>query len=194
MLLDHGRLVFSGTAVEAVAQMLREQAPLVSSRPELESAQTGPIRIVKLDVAGETGDEIHTGTGLLITLRYTAYEPVEALFAYSVWTHDQLVCVTGDRNPEPILLPQGDGELTCLIPELPLLPARYLVRASLADPRTHLPMATYGWPGGGLAIDVSASAHALTNAQTQLGQLVRVQTRWGGCESAGSRDTSRDSA
>ena len=63
------------------------------------------------------------------------------MWAFSVWTADQWVCITSALDPDVKVLEAGTGELTCVIDDLSLVAGRYSVRASFRDPQSELQLA-----------------------------------------------------
>ncbi len=148
-------------------------APIASRR------SPGPVHISGIRVEPEDADEIRTGGRVRLTLDYVAGEAIDIIWGFSVWTYDQWVCVTGDSDMIGMQLEPGPGELSCVIPRLPLLPGRYVVRAMINDPVAHHLIAEYGLHGRGLVLDVRAFGSILTNAQVKLGQLMSIDVDWG---------------
>jgi len=54
-------------------------------------------------------------------MRFRTTEHVDARFAFSIWTGDLWVCVTGAVSPTARTLAPGAGEFSCTIPRLPLV-------------------------------------------------------------------------
>lgn len=177
ILLDHGRLVFSGTAVDAIGRQL-EQSAALPVRRERPSRTSGPIVIEDLHVESGSGEGIGTGGALRLTLRYHASEAIEGAWGFSIWTADEIVCATGAAEISGRILGPGPGELTCMLPHLPLLPGRYVVRGAIVRPVTRDHLALFGWDGRGTPFEVKASPDAITNAHVHLGQLVKIDVDW----------------
>jgi hypothetical protein len=68
--------------------------------------------------------------------------------------------------------------LSCSIPQLPLLPGRYVLRAALLDPITRVPLALAGWKDAGLPVEVRGEATAARISQRNLNQLVTLPIIW----------------
>ena len=170
ILLDRGRLVFSGTAVETLNAML-EQRPEVS--PSF-SPSKAPLVIeeVRADNTAVTGEPLR------ISVRYRAEKPADVMWGFSIWTLDQSVCVAGEHDMTSRTIVPGEGELTCLIPRLPLVGGRYAMRAGIVDAATLLPLALHGWDGSWAVLDVRSRADWQSNAQRTLGQLVTMEVEW----------------
>ena len=111
-------------------------------------------------------------------MRYRASERCEATWSFSLWTADQWVCVTGASNPHVKVLEPGSGELTCVIPDVPLVAGRYCLRTTLADPQTGRPWVHWGWDNQPASLIVEAPASAETNVRKALQQLTTVDVAW----------------
>ena len=178
ILLDHGRLVHSGTAAETLHLMFERQVR--RRREEASSAATGgPIAITEVVVANPRGGEVRAGGPMQVTLRYRCEAPVTATWDFTIWTPDQWICVTGAGNPSELAISPGVGELTCLVPRLPLLSGHYVLRPSLQDARTSFPLV----PSAASAIDFSVKSEGDLEANArrqlgQLGQLVALEVEW----------------
>ncbi|HEX2763392.1 MAG TPA: polysaccharide ABC transporter ATP-binding protein [Allosphingosinicella sp.] len=177
ILLDAGRLVFAGTAVETVSRMLAqrpgETAP-ADDRPDANS----PIVIEGLSITPEGVSEVRTGEAIRVILRYNATQAVDVYWGFSIMTRDQWTCVTGGSDLDRTRLEPGRGELSCMVRELPLLPGLYVVRAAINEASSLMLLASCGWKGPGLTLEVSATPDLLTNAQVQQGQLVKLDIDW----------------
>ncbi|MEA2568303.1 MAG: lipopolysaccharide transport system ATP-binding protein [Acidobacteriota bacterium] len=177
ILLERGRLTFTGTAVETLNRMF-EQRLGATPGERVSAPAIGPIVITEVLAEPLQRDEIRSGEPLRITIRYRADEPVDVAWGFSIWTADQWVCVCGESDLTRRTLPSGDGELTCVIPRLPLVGGRYSLRAAIQDFETKQPLALYGWHDAAATLDVRSDATLLGNAQMELNQLVRVDVEW----------------
>ncbi|HEX6100131.1 MAG TPA: ABC transporter ATP-binding protein [Thermoanaerobaculia bacterium] len=171
ILLDRGRVTFAGTAVETLNAMLEPRA----GAPAASGAADGPFAIEEVRTEPR---EARTGEPLRITLRYRAAEGAEVLWGFSIWTPDLWVCVAGEHDMTPRTISPGEGELTCVIPRLPLVGGRYVLRAGIVDVATRQPLALYGWEGGGTVVDVRSEAGLQSNMQMTLHQLVTIDVEW----------------
>jgi len=178
ILLDHGRMRFAGSAVEALTRMfelrLAEVAP--AARP-LTAATSGPVIVRGLRGEPASGDTIVTGSPMRLVLDYEAREAIEVSWGFSIWTWDQWVCVAGEHDPQRRRLTAGRGTFTCTIPRLPLVGGRYAVRAAVLDFGTRVPVALAGVETSE-PIDVYSRTGATGNSQIALHQLVRLDVDW----------------
>ena len=170
ILLDRGRLTFSGTAVETLNAMLEQRDEVPSSSPVSDE----PFAIEEVRTSGDA----LTGHALRITVRYRAAERAEVWWGFSIWTADQSVCVAGEYDMTPLVLDRGEGELTCVVPRLPLVAGRYALRAGIVDAATRHPLALFGWDGGGAVLDVRSTAGMQSNMQMTLQQLITMDVEW----------------
>ncbi len=176
LLLDHGRLTFEGTPAEALDRMFESRPAKAGGggapAPDL------PVAITGLAAENPEDGHLRTGRPMRLTLRYRCDVPQPARWSFTIWTSDQWVCITGGSDERAQRLEPGTGELSCLLPQLDLLPGRYVVRASLIDPESTLPMAVFGWDNAGLDIEVRPAASGPDSFRRPLNQLVRTDVDW----------------
>jgi lipopolysaccharide transport system ATP-binding protein len=179
ILLDQGRQVFGGTAVETLTRMfeLSHKRNVARPAPADTASAHGPLILRNLRAEPVTGDAIVTGEPLRIAIDYEAQEEIEVLWGFDIWTADQWVCVAGDHDPRPHRL-TGTGTLTCTIPRLPLVGGKYTLRGVALDYATRQPLAFIGWQDAAVAVDVLTPG-AVGNAQMANNHLVRIDVEWG---------------
>jgi lipopolysaccharide transport system ATP-binding protein len=177
VLLDRGRTVFSGSAVDALNRMLERrltETP-VSAAPQ---SNSGPVVIETLRTEPVDGDGIRTRAPLRITIGYRSEIEAEVLWGFSIWTSDEWVKVAGEHDPAPRRLMPGTGELTCVIPRLPLVGGRYSIRAVVLDCATRLPLALSGVGSVSAVLDVRPESEAVSNIQMSDYQIVALDIEW----------------
>lgn len=176
LLLDQGRIVFHGEISEALNRMLqtrRRPAPAAAA-PD----PTGPVTITALTVEPVDAAPVRPGSAVRIRLGYRATERQQATWGFSIWTADLWTCVTGDHDMRPVTLEAGEGELSCLVPSLPLMPGDYAVRAALMDTASWPPLARWGWDNEPQPLRVLGTGSVLQNAQVAANQLVTIAVEW----------------
>jgi lipopolysaccharide transport system ATP-binding protein len=178
LFLDRGRVAFRGNAVETLNHLFEQRLDGDGSTQRVAAPAMGPIIIHDVLAEPLQSDTIRTGEPLRITVRYRADERVDAMWGFGVWTADQWVCVLGQSDLTKRTLERGDGELTCVLPKLPLVAGRYSLRAAIQDFATQRPLALYGWYDAPAILDVRADPGFLTNVQMELHQLVTVDVEW----------------
>ena len=176
ILLDHGRVVFSGSTVDALNVMFDRKSPVERAS----RAPRGPGAVTIEDMTGEPlrGNAVRTGDPVRITLAYVADAPREVTWGFTIWSGDQWVCVAGDHDPTPRTLEAGRGELTCVLPRLPLVGGRYWLRGAVMDVQTQQPLALFGWQDAPAPLDVQSIPSSATNLQKMIHQLVTVDVEW----------------
>jgi len=176
VLLDHGRLVASGTAVEVLDRHYRTGAP-PEAAPQA-APGSGPLVIEALEARGPDGGRARTGQPLDLVLRYRAEAPVSAMWAVTIWTADRWTCISTLISERPRRLEAGTGELVCSLPALPLVAGRYALTAAIGDPETLHPIARLGDEDSAVALEVSGEANVAANLQRQRDQLIAIEARW----------------
>jgi lipopolysaccharide transport system ATP-binding protein len=174
LLLDHGRVVFRGSAVETVHRALQD---LPDDEPESPNQQIGPVRIEALRFSGEGGGPVGARSPLRLALSCTAERPIEIVWGFSLWSADNLVCISSAYDMRPRTLEAGPAELGCTVADPRLAGGRYRVRAMVVDRITLQPVALYGHERG-VALDVPTEPDLVRNAQLHQGQLVEIDVDW----------------
>jgi ABC-type polysaccharide/polyol phosphate transport system ATPase subunit len=183
IVLERGRLAFSGTAVEALNYYLetgQREAPAVASvnAQAVVLDDDNPVGIESVRVEAGQGDVIRTGEDFHLTVRYHAREPREVIWGFSIWTADQLICVTGDFEMTARAISKGAGELRCVIPRNPLVAGSYWLRAAIIDPESLQPLALFGWQNAPQPFSVRSHPSELSNALAAINQLVTLDVEW----------------
>lgn len=177
ILLERGQIAFAGTAPDSLAEMnARRFGP--QNGGDVPDDGSPAIESVAIETPGGD-DAVHTGEDVRFVMRYRVDEAIEALWSISIWTGDQLVCVTAVLSETPRLLAAGRGELSCTIRDLPLIAGHYRVRSALLDAASGFEVARFGFDGEGLLLHVRGPGGPLANLQAQVGQLVQVEAEWG---------------
>jgi ABC-type polysaccharide/polyol phosphate transport system ATPase subunit len=176
ILLERGKPVFAGPAVEALHHMYERQP--AAAAESAAAAQSGPVAIESLSAAASAGGPARTGETLDLLIGYRAAEPVEAVCAVTIWTADGWICITSAVDDRSRRLGPGPGTLLCTIPRLPLAAGRYLLTAAIGDPATLQPIARFGHGHERVVLDVTSPPGLLTNLQRQRGQLVEMDATW----------------
>jgi ABC-type Na+ transport system ATPase subunit NatA len=176
VLLDEGRAVFAGTAVDALTRMFELRLNETAATPNASTTE-GPVVVRELRGEPVSGETIVTGAPMRLVLEYEAREAIDVLWGFSIWMWDQWVCVAGEHDPQRHRLTAGSGTLSCTIPRLPLVGGRYAVRAAVLDFETRLPLALAGTETPA-SIDVYSGTGAIGNSQIAIHQLVRFDVDW----------------
>jgi lipopolysaccharide transport system ATP-binding protein len=177
LLLDRGKIVFSGTAVDALSHSFERR---LGEAPKATQALTsaGPVTIRSVLVEPADGDTVRSGEPMRVTLHYHAAEPIEVVWGFSVWSQDQWICIGGGYDTTPRRIVPGDGFFSCTLPRLPLVGGRYSVRAGILDAATGQAVATRGMYDPAEPLLVREPPSAEGNFKTALNQLVNFDIVW----------------
>ena len=181
IVLEEGRAVFEGTSVEALNHYYeiqnRHEGVAANGARAFVLDEDHPVAIESIRSESAGGDA-RTGEDLRLTLRYRSHASVEAVWGFSIWTADQWVCVTGGMNETPRVLAAGSGELSCVIPRLPLAAGSYWLKAAVIDPATRQPLALLGWRDTPQPFNIRAPASEQGNARSMVNQLTVLDVEW----------------
>ena len=179
ILLERGRLTHAGGVVETLGRYMatRQRMPAPGA-PPAELDDDHPVAIESVSLECVAGDGLATGEDARLTLRYRSRQRTDAVWGFTIWTDDQWVCVTGSVSAAPRTLAAGWGELSCIIPRLPLLAGRYYLRATIQDPATLIPLALYGWRDGSYPFTVAPQPSRHANSAVAIGQLTTIDVDW----------------
>ena len=178
LLLDQGKVVFRGSAVETLNAMFERRHAVAGSESAAVAPSAGPVVIESMEASSLDGDVPRTGEPVRITIRYRSEVPLNVLWGFSVWTADQWVCVTGAYSHEGRVLTIGEGELSCVVPVFPLVGGRYWLRSGMADTVTQQPVALRGWQDVATMLEVRSAPSIYTNSHMTMNQLVTVDVDW----------------
>lgn len=177
IVLERGEQIFTGSAVEAIS-LLFESRPIMVDAPARAGAAGDPVEITSMDVAPLSGDRLIAGQPAQITLRYQAAQPLDVLWGFSIWTQDQWVCVSGEHSRMPVRIGPGQGELRCVVPAIPLVGGRYLLRGAILDRHSKHPLALYGFHTAPALMVVSEPVGDSSNMKMALHQLIHIDVNW----------------
>jgi len=182
VVLEQGRLTFSGTVVEALNLYLetryRDDPQAAPGARTIRLDEDCPVAIESITAEAADGDAIRTGEDLRLILKYQSCREFDVVWGFNVFTSDQWVCVTGAFDMTPRTLPAGAGELRCLLPRLPLVAGSYLLRATILNAATLQPLALLGWQDAPQTLTVRAHATLLNNGQAAANQLMTLDVEW----------------
>ena len=176
LLIEHGRLVFSGSAVDAINRMFDIGA--ADTRSARGAAAEGPVVIRQVTASSLDGGPIRAGGPVELRVDYRTENRIAAQLGFSIWTNDQWVCVAGEQDLEGKWLEKGEGALVCRFPRLALVGGRYMVKAAIMEAETGLPLALFGWKDAPLMLDVHENPSAYSNRKMAFRHLVSMDVEW----------------
>jgi len=177
LLLDRGKVVFEGSAVDTLSHSFERRA---QEQPTVARSLTsaGPVAIEGIEAAPLEGDEIRSGEAMRVTVRYQALEAMDVVWGISFWSHDQWVCIAGDTDMTPRRIAPGEGAFQCTVPKLPLVGGRYAIRAGILDAASGQVIATRGIYDPAEPLLVRERPSAINNFKTSMNQLVNIDILW----------------
>ncbi len=146
--LDHGKLMFTGSAPEAVNRYLshvyegeseRESTRSAQARPKRERMGSGEVEIVGLEFLRSDGSELRTartGEPVVIRVHFHADQPVADVSVNLDINHESGAYVSGPSSGHARVdlgNMTGDGFVDYTIPRLPLMPGSYKLNVSIKD-------------------------------------------------------------
>jgi ABC-type polysaccharide/polyol phosphate transport system ATPase subunit len=190
--IDHGRVQFMGTAIEALNHYLKTPVkpssekngtvstdePGTARRPFQELSGTKPVAIDEVSILSATGEILTTGEDAKITVKIRSFAAREIAWGFTIWTNDQWVCLTGNADFHPHPIGAGEQTLTCTLSRIPLLTGTYMLKIGIMEADSRQPLALFGWEDAPLSFQVQAPATFLNNAFKSLNQLVTIDVDW----------------
>ncbi|WP_161595971.1 ABC transporter ATP-binding protein [Flavisphingopyxis soli] len=172
ILIDSGRAIFTGAAVEAVRQMIARSMPMV----ETNTAEETTIRLIGF--GGDAG-RLRTGAPARIKVEYTLDEDFrDVIWGFGLWTADNQQCVTTAQDLSPRSLAAGRGTLECEIERLPIAPGNYTLRLYITDRASGTAVALSGWGRASTPVTVDSPASIESNHQLDMRQMVVLDVNW----------------
>jgi ABC-type polysaccharide/polyol phosphate transport system ATPase subunit len=167
IVLDKGRVVFDGDAVDGVnlhfqmghSAIFERKAGAQSAadsrvsdnsdRAEVRAAPTPdtPVVIDQLEVIPEEGDSLTTGCSAIVSLYCRSVWTGEIAWGFSICTPDMLINIAscGEIHEAKPVMQQGQNVFQCRIPRLPLRAGVFAIRGGVVDGKTLAPIATHGY-------------------------------------------------
>lgn len=175
LVLDEGRAVFSGTAVEAVRTLL-DLSRRTETAARLDDS-SGHLRLVRFCRPG--GGPPTCGEQAELVVEYSLTEDREDVsWGFELWTPDEQICVTSAQDLRRRVLRAGAGELRCVFDPFPLTGGSYLLKLNLSDLLIVAPLVLGGRSQSSDLVEVHASPTAESNFHVHRGQLTTVNVNW----------------
>jgi lipopolysaccharide transport system ATP-binding protein len=178
LVLEGGRCTFLGSATDAVAFYLDSIQP--DGQATVSEPRPGePVAIREIAIEHCAGGAPRSGEPARVTLRYHCDTASEVIWAFTIWTGDHWICLTGDVDIRPRAI-SGRGELSCVLPSLPLLGGTYTLRCALMEAQSQQPLALFGYSEGRPphTFSVSAPPDVRLNALAATSQMMTLDVDW----------------
>lgn len=153
-----GTILYDGDTAAAIGRYLSDALQQAGPEPEPEASReaslprmeaTPECHIVSITAASADGSrsQLNPGEDLHITIRYRCKEPVRNVhFHTAICTAHGLLVTCADSRMANVCgwTIDGEGQIRCIFPSLPLITGRYLVRAYVLSGDTNWPLASFG--------------------------------------------------
>lgn len=172
ILIADGKVIFSGSAVDAVRLMVRRALPEAARAVDRDDA----IHLVRF--ASEDGT-LRTGAPVQLEVEYSlAQDFEEVIWGFGLWTADGQHCVTTAQDMSRRRLPAGTGRLRCAVDRLMIAPGNYTLRLHITDRASGTPAALCGWGQASIPVTVESPASIESNHQMDFRQMVVLDVSW----------------
>ena len=181
LVLDRGRALFDGSIAEAVSRSFGLRAAGTGASGQRRAPPFGPVAITGVGIAPMVGGgNVRSRAPARIRIAYHADEPLDVVVGFSIGTADETVMITGGHGVSDRSIGAGAGEISCVVRDLPLVPGRYVLRASLVDRASRWPVALFGYEDSAQPFEVEGDSDMFANARIGQGELVSVDVDWDG--------------
>lgn len=138
-----------------------------------------PLILTGVSISATSSDELRTGMPARITVRYQSLIDLYPVsWAFSFFTGDGAVAIgtaiIGHQGTQ-MSFPKGEGEVSAVIEELPLLAGRYQLRVGVADPGDGVPFDEIGWNDAPLLFQVKSTDDIIAGLHSIIGDLIALK-------------------
>jgi ABC-type polysaccharide/polyol phosphate transport system ATPase subunit len=179
-LLDAAERVLGDTVAEAEAEAAQDTTGRRRSPVALTSER--PIVLDDIEVASVDGGPIHTGRPLKVMLHYRSIVDADVTCGFSIRSSDMQTSIASfpkGLDGDCSHVQKGEGSIVAVLPDLPLQPGVYAVRAGIGDAESLSGITIKGYEDAPhfftvVAHDVSRSA----NYKVIHGDLITCKVEW----------------
>lgn len=181
--LHHGREVFRGTAIETLNNYFnknneKDQDRINISQNLIDDSKS-QIKIIEVKLVPLEDNKIISETDVKLQITYQASQKLKSVsWGFSIWTNDNLNCITGNYNPMSFGIEKGTGILECVIPKIRLTAGNYLIKTAIIEIPSFQALSLQGWFDKPLQITVHSEPNILSNYQLSLNQFVTMEVFW----------------
>lgn len=178
ILLEQGKIVLDDSIEKCLDLMFelqaREQVQSVD-----EAVAGSQIRIDAVEMRPASGShQIVSGDDMLVDLTFSVSERVRANVSFSILTRDLSACLAFFATPAADQFEPGKHTRRCRIPRLPLTQGAYAIRATIGDPETYMPLATFGHASAPAEFRVAEPLSRANLLLRHAGQLISIEHEW----------------
>jgi lipopolysaccharide transport system ATP-binding protein len=189
VVLDAGRLTFSGTAEAAVSHYVEAEALPATLEGMIGGAddanQPSPVTIDAVRLEPVATEVLAFGAPARLEVELTSSTPFDAVsWGVVLWTADGAAAVAGNltEDVDAVALPVGRSQLHATFPNLPVARGNYEVRLVVFDAVTKVLLALHGYEDAGTPFVVSGDEPDPKLTKVGGAPITHVEVSW----SAGS--------
>lgn len=180
IVLESGRLVHEGTALEALDDYFRRELERPRSHAEARApAPDAGAHIVAINVhAADDAPAILTGGRIAVELVCECREQLDLSGTITILGRDVSTVVAIEHSGPPRRCGPGRHVFRFIIPTLPLMPGLFHLRGNLRAGDRQIPIATFGLDQAPKQLVVSGDPTRANVRALATGQLVRIEGEW----------------
>lgn len=183
ILLNQGRIIFKGTSIETLDKYFQIQLDKLNpAKTFLEDEivfNRNSLLIEEVVLESLKKKFVQTDEDCRLRVKYEVSEDISNIvWGFSIWTYDNLINIIGNYNLTPQTIQKGKGELSCLIPQIPLCPGTYLLKVAISDSISLQPLALKGWTDTPLVVKIITTPNLLNNSIQSTNQLMKLDVQW----------------
>lgn len=171
-----------GTSTSSEESDLNWSSQFELTRTSSVLSEEVPLILTGLSISAPSSDELRTGMPARVTVRYQSLIDLYPVsWGFSFFTGDGAVAigtaVIGHLGTQ-MTFPKGEGEVSAVIDELPLLAGRYQLRVGVADPGDGVPFDEIGWNDAPLFFQVKSADDIIAGLHSIIGDLVALKVNF----------------
>jgi hypothetical protein len=159
-----------------------KQFPLQETASHLPDSCEEPVLITGLSLTSVDGGVIQTGKDARVVLKYRANRKIQCAWGFTICTADNRISIgtatAGLTDNRSFWILPGTGQLSCIIPSLPLMTGKYCLKAGIVDAHSKIPLADFGWSDSPGIFFVRARGTQDSNVQSIIGSLIEIPAVW----------------
>jgi len=184
LLLKNGEVQYIGDTIKAIDHYFKKEPIYVSHSANRAHKldNNRPVMIENLEVLPLSGDIIYPGDDIRVTLFYHSIKSINGIeWGLSFWTADRSICIASANSADSNMiysLSKNKGQLTCVIPELNLVPGTYNIKSNIRELQNRLPLARIGFNDAPTYFTVEGLGNDVANRQRIDKSILTIDVRW----------------
>lgn len=183
ILLENSKMTYEGTSIDTLDKYYQIQLNKIRSHKTTSGDNKllgqRPLIIEEVIIESMKGESIQKEKDCRLRIKYQAAKDIEdVIWGFNIWSHDNLINITGNYDFVSRTIQAGNGELSCLIPKMPLSPGTYLLKVAIAELSSLQSIALSGWEDAPLEFKVETEPNLLNNLLHSTNQLMMIDVQW----------------